>query len=53
MKHKITGPILLLLPILFGQMIDNYDAEPEAGPRREELSLNDSGAGVVPAERHS
>ena len=32
MKQKITSPILLLLPILlFGQMINNFDAEPEAG----------------------
>ena len=31
MQHKITSSILLMVPLLFGQMIDNFDAEPEAG----------------------
>ncbi len=31
MKHKITSSILLMVPLLlFGQMIDNFDAEPTA-----------------------
>ena len=41
MKNKITSPILLLFPILlFGQMIDNFDAEPEAGYWVHEISAN-------------
>ena len=31
MKHKISSTILLMVPLLlFGQMINNFDAEPEA-----------------------
>ena len=31
MKHKITSSILLMVPLLlFGQMINNFDADPEA-----------------------
>ena len=32
MKHKITSSILLMVPLLlFGQMINNYDAAPDPG----------------------
>ena len=32
MKNKVTSPIILLFPILlFWHMIDNFDAEPDAG----------------------
>ena len=41
MLNKITGPILLLLPILlFGQMIDNYDALPGSDYWGYEISEN-------------
>ena len=41
MKQKITVPILLLLPILlFGQMIDNYDALPDSSYWGYEISEN-------------
>ena len=41
MKQKITSTILLMVPLfLFGQMIDNFDAEPEAGYWGYEISEN-------------
>ena len=41
MKHKITSTILLMVPLfLFGQMIDNFDAEPEADYWGYEISEN-------------
>ena len=41
MKQKITKPILLLFPILlFGQMINNFDAEPDSSYWGYEISEN-------------
>ena len=41
MQNKTIVPIILLLPfLLFGQMINNYDAEPEAGYWGHEISEN-------------
>ena len=41
MKHKITSSILLMVPLLlFGQMIDNFDAEPTADYWGYEISEN-------------
>ena len=39
MKKKITGSILILLPLLlFGQTIDNFDSEPYPGYWVHEIS---------------
>jgi len=41
MKHKITSSILLMVPLLlFGQMIDNFDAQPTADYWGYEISEN-------------
>ena len=41
MQNKTIVPIILLLPfLLFGQMINNFDAEPEAGYWGYDISEN-------------